>query len=43
MLHREIISVCNDSHIKHIDTICEQNVQFFNVKPGGIYCNYWAL
>jgi hypothetical protein len=39
MLYREIIAVGNDSHIKHINTICEQKLQFFKVKPGGIYCN----
>jgi hypothetical protein len=23
--------------------MCEQNVEFVNVKPGGTYSNYWAL
>jgi hypothetical protein len=43
MLYREIKADCNDSHIKNINAICEQKVQFFNVKPGDIYSNYWAL
>jgi hypothetical protein len=43
MLYREIIAVCDYIHIKHINTICEQKVQLFTVKPGGKYSNYWAL
>jgi len=43
MRYREIIIVCNDSLIKHISTSCEQNVQFFNIKPCRLYSNYWAL
>jgi hypothetical protein len=36
MLYREIIAVCSESHTKHINTLCGQNVELFNVKPGGI-------
>jgi hypothetical protein len=43
MLYREIIAVCSDIHIKHINTLCGQNVEFVNVKPGGTYSNHWAL
>ena len=32
MLHREIIAVCSEIHTKHINTLCEQNVQLLNVK-----------
>jgi len=32
MLHREIIAVCSEIHIKHINTLCGQNVELFNVK-----------
>ena len=32
MLYREIIAVCSQIHTKHINTLCEQNVVFLNVK-----------
>jgi hypothetical protein len=32
MLYREIIAVCFEIHIKHINTLCGQNVEFVNVK-----------
>ena len=35
MLYREIIAVCSQIHTKHINTLCGQNVEFVNVKPGG--------
>jgi hypothetical protein len=43
MLYREIIAVCSEIHPKHINTLCGQNVEFENVKPGGTYSNHWAL
>ena len=36
MLYREIIAVCSLIHTKHINTLCGQNVEFVNVKPGGL-------
>jgi hypothetical protein len=42
MLYREIIAVCSETHTKHITTVCGQNVEFVNLKPGGTYCNYSA-
>jgi len=33
MLYREIIAVCSQSHTKHVNTLCGQNVEFVNVKP----------
>jgi hypothetical protein len=32
MLYSEIIAVCSQIHIKHINTLCGQNVEFVNVK-----------
>ena len=32
MLYREIIAVCYQTHKKHINTLCVQNVGFLNVK-----------
>jgi len=32
MLCREIIAVCSQIHTKHINTLCEQNVEFVYVK-----------
>jgi hypothetical protein len=37
MLYREITAVCSEIHTKHINTLCGQNVEFVNVKPGGTY------
>jgi len=34
MLYREIIAVCSEIHTKHINTVCEQNVELLNVKLG---------
>jgi hypothetical protein len=31
MLYSEIIAVCSEIHTKHINTLCGQNVGFFNV------------
>jgi hypothetical protein len=43
MLYREIIAVCSETHTKHINTLCGQNVEFVYVKPGGTYSKNWAL
>jgi len=32
MLYSEIIAVCSQIHIKHINTMCGQNVGLLNVK-----------
>jgi hypothetical protein len=37
MLYCEIIAVCSKIPTKHINTLCGQNVEFLNVKPGGTY------
>jgi len=31
MLYREIIAVCPQIHTKHINKLCEQNVELLNV------------
>jgi hypothetical protein len=43
MLYSEIIADCSEIHTKHINTLCGQNVEFVNVKPGGTYSNHQAL
>jgi len=43
MLHSEIIAVCSEIHTKQINTLCGQNVEFVDVKPGGTYSNHCAL
>jgi len=35
MLCMEIITECSDIHTKHINTLWGQNVEMFDVKPGG--------
>jgi hypothetical protein len=42
MLYREIIAVCSEIHTKHINTLCGQNVELVNVKPGGTYSDRWG-
>ena len=32
MLYREIIAACSESHTKHINTVCGQNVELLDVK-----------
>jgi hypothetical protein len=32
MLYREMIAVCSEIHIKHINTLCGQNVELLNVQ-----------
>jgi hypothetical protein len=43
MLYSEIIAVCSQIHTKHINTLCGQNVEFLNVKPGGTKNDHCAL
>jgi hypothetical protein len=43
MLYREKIAVCAQIHTKQINTLCGQNVDLLNVKPGGTYSDRWAL
>jgi len=42
MLYREIMAVCSEIHIKHINTLCGQNVEFF-VKNVCKYRNHYCL
>jgi hypothetical protein len=43
MLYKEIIAVCSEIDIKHINTLCGQNVEVLSVLPGGKYSNHWAV
>jgi hypothetical protein len=43
MLYREIIAASSEIHTKQINTLCGQNVEFLNAKPGGTYSDHWAL
>ena len=43
MLYREIIAACSQIHTKHINTLCGQNVELLNVKPGGTYSDHCAV
>jgi len=43
MLYREIIAICSEIRIKHINTLCGQNAEFVSVKPGTTRNNYHAL
>jgi hypothetical protein len=41
MLYGEIIGVCSET--KHVNTLCGQNVGFFDVEPGGTYSDHRAV
>ena len=45
MLYREIlITVCSKSRkIISTGTLCGQNMEYLNIKPGGTYSNHWHL
>jgi len=43
MLYKEIIAVCSEIRTKHTNTLCGQNVELLNAKPGGTYSNHCAL
>ena len=43
MLYREIIAVCSQIHTKHINTLCGQNVEYINVKAGGVYSYHFGF
>jgi hypothetical protein len=43
MLYREIIAVYSEIRTKHINTLSGQDVEFFNVVPGGTYSNHWLV
>jgi hypothetical protein len=40
IMYREIIAVCVQIHILHINTRCVQNVELFSVRPGGKCSNH---
>jgi len=39
MLYREVIAVCSEIYIKHINTLCGLDVEFLCVQPGSTYMN----
>jgi len=43
IMYWEIIAVCSQIHTKYINTLCGQNVEFLNVKPGGTYSDQWVI
>ena len=43
MLYSEIVAVCSQIHAKHINTLCGQNVESVNFKPGGTHSDHWTL
>jgi len=43
MLYGELIAICSDICTKHINTMIGQNVEFLNVKSGGMQSNHMAL
>ena len=43
MLYMEIIVVCSEIHRKHINTLCGQNLELLNIKPGGTYSDHCSV
>jgi hypothetical protein len=42
-LTRERVTVYCENHMKHINTLCKQNAEFYNFKTGGTHSNHWTL
>jgi hypothetical protein len=42
MFCRKIIAVYSEIHTKRINTLCGENVELMNVKPGGTSSDHWA-
>jgi len=42
-LCREITALSFEIHTKSINALYRKHVEFWSVKPGGIYSNHWAL
>jgi hypothetical protein len=40
MLFEETVAVYCEKHMKHTDTLCGQNAEFWYVKAGGTYTNH---
>jgi hypothetical protein len=43
MLYRANITVGSETNTRHLNTLCGQNAEFFNVKPVGASNNQQAL
>jgi hypothetical protein len=43
MLFEQTIAVCSQILTKYTNTLCEQDMESFNVKPGGTYSYYKAF
>jgi hypothetical protein len=43
MLYREIVAVCSEIYIKHVNTMCGKNVQILDIKLGGGFSSQWTL
>jgi hypothetical protein len=41
--NQSLNAVCSEMHKKHTKTVCGQNVEFLDVKPGGTYSNHRAV
>jgi hypothetical protein len=35
MVYKAKVAVCSEIRTKHINTLCGQNVELLNIKPGG--------
>jgi len=43
MLYMEIIAISSQTHTKHINTLCGQNVELLSVNPAGTYSDHCAV
>ena len=43
MLYTKRRAVTSNVHSKHINALCRQNVEFFNIEPGGAQSNHGDL
>jgi hypothetical protein len=43
MMYKEIITICSQIHTRHTNTLCGQDVELLDVKPGSTYSDHWVL
>jgi hypothetical protein len=43
VLHRKIVALCCEKHIKHTNTLCRRSAEFYYVKVGGTCSNHSTL
>jgi len=40
MLYREIIALCSETHREHMNALCGQSLEFFNLESAATWSNH---